>query len=419
MTQRLHSFLLQVYVLLVCGMLLLPGLVQAQDDGTFSVEKYGGDKNKKKESTALKALIIGLNTGYGRTSWNHTIANSYLATGSDQGIYSGTGSAPGYVNLAQGLTTIGPAGSAKASELTYIGKGSAIPFTLDLMFAINNFRIGLSGTYEFSGVKSLVADAPSQPMRDIALSGKTKVLKYGLVAEYLIAPIGDADIGLQVRAGSYSMLGDYDKAVVQKKLALGAGIIAEYPLSELFYLYANPYFEHRKHSTDKLENDLQATNSINTIYLNVGVRARLENLFVGHPLCPIPSCHSRKIHMHNGHTYRGQPWYKKQNPHIGESLPPKKKNKTAKPYVVKDPEEAAKDAAKMQEKRQKGKEKAEEKATTLEEKEARKQGKLKPEEGAEGDTAPDAPAEETKSEKKKEKKERKAKDKEPAEEEIP
>ena len=36
--------------------------------------------------------------------------------------------------------------------------------------------------------------------------------------------------------------------------------------------------------------------------------------------CPIETCHVRKVHLHSGIKYRGQPLYKKQNPAIGEKI---------------------------------------------------------------------------------------------------
>ena len=36
--------------------------------------------------------------------------------------------------------------------------------------------------------------------------------------------------------------------------------------------------------------------------------------------CPIESCHVRKVHLHSGQKYRGQPLFKKQNPAIGEKI---------------------------------------------------------------------------------------------------
>ena len=45
---------------------------------------------------------------------------------------------------------------------------------------------------------------------------------------------------------------------------------------------------------------------------------------IGRGNCPIPSCHVRKRHSHDGTEFRGQPWYKLQNPHIGEKLPYRK-----------------------------------------------------------------------------------------------
>ncbi|TGE18080.1 hypothetical protein [Hymenobacter elongatus] len=36
--------------------------------------------------------------------------------------------------------------------------------------------------------------------------------------------------------------------------------------------------------------------------------------------CPMTSCHTRKMHSHNGNRYRGQPLWKKQNPAVGEKI---------------------------------------------------------------------------------------------------
>jgi len=43
-------------------------------------------------------------------------------------------------------------------------------------------------------------------------------------------------------------------------------------------------------------------------------------LAAGCRTCPIVSCHTRKVHMHDGAKYRGQPLWKKQNPAIGEKI---------------------------------------------------------------------------------------------------
>ena len=36
--------------------------------------------------------------------------------------------------------------------------------------------------------------------------------------------------------------------------------------------------------------------------------------------CPIESCHVRKVHLHEGIKYRGQPLWKKQNPAVGQKI---------------------------------------------------------------------------------------------------
>ncbi|WP_181306256.1 hypothetical protein [Rufibacter sp. XAAS-G3-1] len=43
-------------------------------------------------------------------------------------------------------------------------------------------------------------------------------------------------------------------------------------------------------------------------------------MFSCRPTCPINSCQTRMVHRHGEGEYRGMPWYKKQNPRIGEKL---------------------------------------------------------------------------------------------------
>ena len=43
-------------------------------------------------------------------------------------------------------------------------------------------------------------------------------------------------------------------------------------------------------------------------------------LLAGCRTCPIEACHTRKVHMHGGIKYRGQPLWKKQNPAVGEKI---------------------------------------------------------------------------------------------------
>ena len=197
-------------------------------------------------------------------------------------------------------------------------------------------------------------------MQDIELSGKRSVLKYGLQVEFMPVDLQSWRFGVQAKGGMFTMLGDIDKDLSKKgRLVFGGGVIVEKPLNDAFFAYAAPSYEYRSYASDGLENGVEATNTFGTIFLNVGIRARLDNLFAKYPLCPIPSCHTRKIHTHNKATYRGQPWFKKQNPRVGENLPREKENKKGnrrikKPYVIKDdPQKQAKKAAKIREKAEK------------------------------------------------------------------
>ncbi|WP_125185451.1 hypothetical protein [Botryobacter ruber] len=39
------------------------------------------------------------------------------------------------------------------------------------------------------------------------------------------------------------------------------------------------------------------------------------------PMCPISSCQVRMVHPHGESEFRGQPFWKKQNPKMGEKVP--------------------------------------------------------------------------------------------------
>ena len=43
-------------------------------------------------------------------------------------------------------------------------------------------------------------------------------------------------------------------------------------------------------------------------------------LLVGCRTCPMQTCHVRKVHLHSGVKYRGQPLWKMQNPEIGQKI---------------------------------------------------------------------------------------------------
>ena len=43
-------------------------------------------------------------------------------------------------------------------------------------------------------------------------------------------------------------------------------------------------------------------------------------LLAGCRTCPLVTCHVRKVHLHSGVKYRGQPLWKMQNPEIGQKI---------------------------------------------------------------------------------------------------
>ena len=50
------------------------------------------------------------------------------------------------------------------------------------------------------------------------------------------------------------------------------------------------------------------------------VAGLLLSLLAGCRSCPLEACHVRKVHLHDGTKYRGQPLWKMQNPAIGQKI---------------------------------------------------------------------------------------------------
>lgn len=63
------------------------------------------------------------------------------------------------------------------------------------------------------------------------------------------------------------------------------------------------------------ESDLAIKNKHQAFYINIGFRYNYPDV----KRCPIKSCETQKSHLHQGREFRGRPFYKKQNPQIGEN----------------------------------------------------------------------------------------------------
>jgi hypothetical protein len=102
------------------------------------------------------------------------------------------------------------------------------------------------------------------------------------------------------------------------------GIPLEYEVSEYFWFFVRPSFEYKNYNMTiaALEGtDGEGASSLQfnqpAFYLNVGIRLKMPEI----RRCPVKSCRTQLKHVHGGQEFRGQPFYKKQNPKIGELYP--------------------------------------------------------------------------------------------------
>jgi len=109
------------------------------------------------------------------------------------------------------------------------------------------------------------------------------------------------------------------------------GFPIEYEFSEYFRAYIRPSYEFKNYTITSHLGDILHHHP--TLFMHFGVRYNIPEI----PRCKIKSlnppgndypedftnkhCRIQKKHIHGDRAFRGQPFYKKQNPKIGENHP--------------------------------------------------------------------------------------------------
>jgi len=97
------------------------------------------------------------------------------------------------------------------------------------------------------------------------------------------------------------------------------GITFEKTVSKYFKLYMRPAVELREF---KLTNgQINVTNKVKMFSINFGALLKYPT----YPRNKFSANHVQMEHIFNGKKYRGRPFYKKQNPRIGQNMPKQKK----------------------------------------------------------------------------------------------
>ncbi len=331
---------------LLCFVFLFIGnsLLFAQAFNPYQHAYQGWDGDKIKKASPIRAFLnkfsLNVNGGYGRTFYSQTINSDVLETPEDIIIlneYTVTGNSVSYTGIINWLnaptSTTGTADISPTSENRilyadsadnrYRGSGFNIPLNVSLHLDIDRFRIGGGIMYEIHRIKQLnPKEQGSHPY--VPNFGATTMFRYYLTFGAKFYHIKGWDYNVDFQIGKVKYGNQYEKSTFQNGVYFNLGFPLEYELSEYFFVVVRPSFDFKSYTTT-LAGGTGVSPAEGTsfqfnqpaLYVNVGVRMKLPEI----KRCPVKSCRTQLKHVHGSREFRGQPFYKEQNPKIGELYP--------------------------------------------------------------------------------------------------
>lgn len=324
----------------------------AQAFNPYQHAYQGWDGNKIKKASPIRAFLnkfsLNVNAGYGMTFYNQDIKSDVLEVAPIQSSgdgpkivvlsnYSVSGNSityNGFTNwlnapqLDSGNYVLQPDGPANilyadSADNKFKGNGFNIPINVSLHLDIDRFRIGGGIMYEIHRVKELRPVAQGeQPY--IPNFNATTMFRYYFTAGAKVYHVKGWDYNVDLQIGKVRYGKQYDKTRFQNGIFFNLGLPFEYELSEYFYVVVRPSFDFKSYTTTTAggggatpAEGLNFQFNQPAFYLNFGVRMKLPEI----KRCPVKSCKTQLKHVHGSREFRGQPFYKEQNPKIGELYP--------------------------------------------------------------------------------------------------
>jgi hypothetical protein len=221
------------------------------------------------------------------------------------------------------------------ARLGYKGTAGAIPFTFIVSVDLfERVRIGGGAAYEFHHLPTMSPYTGKDILGKYAPNVKTTNLKrvFGTVGakvyEFMYWTYY-ADI----QVGKIWMGGAYDKSLISQGVYFNIGFPIEYEFSEYLSAYIRPSYEYKTYNMSLPELGGTVRHRYPALFVHIGFRYTIPEL----PRCPIraknppgydypkkftnKTCRYQKKHVHADKAFRGQPFYKKQNPKVGENHP--------------------------------------------------------------------------------------------------
>ncbi len=317
----------------------------------------------------LNKFSVNLSMGYGRTLYRHSLEDfAYIRNGEGSFIIDkdadlgGTAPVSGYSNWFTGVEPVlldidgslqtvpfrpidNPVNNPllqndydmlypEDGSIAMRGAGNSIPVTLNIFYNLRRLRLGGGITMDFHSLSDPVPKEFFSRFPEPETKTKSFITRYYGLVGYSIYEYMNYAFAADVRFGKVNLGGGFDKETVSSNTFVNVGVRVENVFSEYFRVFARPSVEFKSYTVTLPGNDAQATaikHKAPTIFLEIGISINYPDL----PRSPIKSDKTQMKHFITDpksgekREFRGQPFWKKQDPKYGELYPEllKKKKK--------------------------------------------------------------------------------------------
>ncbi|WPP50932.1 hypothetical protein [Catalinimonas niigatensis] len=207
--------------------------------------------------------------------------------------------------------------------------GYGVPINLAIYFNIFRLRLGGGASMEFLTANVTEPEDFLSPYSDPEQI-KSRMTRYYFLMGYSIYEYYDLAFGIDIRAGKVNRGSGFDDTYIQSNPYFNIGVTFEKVYSEYFRVYLRPSYEFKSFEVSLPETAAQPSLTVNdnVFQLTLGLSINYPDL----PRSPIPNDKTQMKHYvsdskGNRMLVRGQPFWKKQDPKIGELYPELKKSK--------------------------------------------------------------------------------------------
>ena len=280
----------------------------------------------------LNKFSVNLSSGYGRTFYRHDLTEfNYLRNA--EGSYISPellGASPvGYSNWFSRVTpatiTLGDEEDAYKAVLSDSGAismksgGYSIPINLSVYYNLFRVRLGGGVMVDFHRANLPEPDNFLTTFPEPS-NVSSRMLRYYFLLGYSAYEYYDNAIGVDVRVGTINMGKGFDQSVIETGPFINVGVTLEKVFSEYFRVYVRPAYEFKSYTINLPTTVIDHGNS--AFFITLGVSINYPDL----PRSPIKNDKTQMRHyvsdMHgNKKEFRGQPFWKKQDPKIGQLYP--------------------------------------------------------------------------------------------------